>query len=166
MIENFLIIVYLTILTCFAAIAFLENSSFSRWRLKLGIVIFALIAATGYYFHIDTLRGYPTNVVLDEASIAAIEVNRPSETDSGGIYLWVYEKHKERGFLDMMYGVNSDKFAPRSYMLPYSKENERKYSALKSALMEGNIVRTERTGNANAVTVRIIDPRKIIQKNE
>ena len=134
----FIIIAYLVVLVTLTSFTIVK-AQVPNW-IRLSLIFAGFWAASAYYFHIDTLRGYPTSEDVKEARMVAIEVIKPSEKDVGGIYIWAFEKEKERTWLDQVYGINSSFETPRSFRLPYTKENERKYSNLKKKMKEGNIV--------------------------
>jgi hypothetical protein len=131
----FIIIAYLVVLVTLTSFTIVK-AQVPNW-IRLSLIVAGFWAASAYYFHIDTLRGYPTSEDVKEARMVAIEVIKPAATDVGGIYIWAYEKEKERSWLDQVYGINSNFETPRAYRLPYSKENERKYSSLKKKMKDG-----------------------------
>jgi hypothetical protein len=140
--NSFFIILYLVVLVTITSFALLK-ANLKNWQ-RVGLFLIAFWAASAYYFHIDTLRGYATSTQLGESDIVAVEIKKPNSDDSGGIYIWAYEKTKERSWIDTLYGINSNYVTPRSFRLDYTKENARKFENIRQKMRQGNIVTTKR----------------------
>ena len=74
--NSFFIIAYLVILVTITSFCLLKANISNVMKVLLILVSFW--CASAYYFHVDTLRGYPTSQIFGEGSISAIEIQKNS----------------------------------------------------------------------------------------
>lgn len=167
--NDFLIIVY--------ALTFVFISSFFIFRYeykvfnKLIMTVGLLFVVNASYFHMHTIRGYPTqNDLPDDSVVNAVHIVKPSSNSNGGIYLLITLKDVEYTWIDKMFGLDISTSIPKYYFLEYTEERGKKYRGIQNEMSKGKVA--IKTGqsllNDSQRTIqyqfKLIDPREILKK--
>jgi len=117
-----------------------------KWAIKtVSIALFFYIAAA-VWFSTDSFKGWPTRDILQPGIVLWVAMAEPTETDEGGIFLWMVNPRKLDGssLLDKINPLTSFTYAgeraPRSYRIEYNENNANMAAAMKKALEEGQLV--------------------------
>jgi len=126
---SLLVIGYIVIST-FVSFAFY----FSKYIQLRFIAIFLLFAwSSSVFFLLHNYEGWPTKSDYPRSRIISIEINEPTETSAGRIFVWVYHVNKVN---KRFYEYNPDD-TPRAYELEYNKDKADKMRKAKSYLEKG-----------------------------
>ena len=152
---TFAVVIYFTLFSIFA--------SFMIFRSKIGNILKTLLPALLFisiafsYVTMSYEKGFPTYATPPEGKIAWIEILQPTKEDGGGIFIWMYPKYKEQWKLGYFLSLNNNE-RPKSYGIPYTKDDAEKYSRLKESVKKGYYVdRVDRHEAKDEIPDTLID---------
>lgn len=105
--------------------------------LKLIVITYLFITSSAIYFSFDSYKGWPSSDRIEKAILINVQIFDPTDKSPGAIYLWVYDEPKPVTVLQKMFGYVPTQYAPRAYVLPYSKGSKDKFEEAKKQLEAG-----------------------------
>lgn len=110
--------------------------------MKLINVTVLVFIASAVYFTFETYKGWPTVERIQSGMVVSIVIERPVPNKSeGAIYVWMLPQKKQLNWFERIFVYSPTTIGtPRSYLLPYSKEADEKFSEAKQRMANGEMV--------------------------
>lgn len=108
--------------------------------IKMIVITYLFIVSSAIYFSFDSYKGWPSSDRIEKAILINVQVFDPTESTPGAIYLWVYDEPKEQSIIQKVFGYTPSAYAPRAYVLPYTKSTKDKFEEAKKQMEMGMTV--------------------------
>lgn len=108
---------------------------------KFAVCALCVAAVTAVSLSFESYKGWPSQEHIIKGRLKAVDIVHPGVNTNGHIYVWVYGESagESKGWVSTFLYQYPD-YAPRNFVLPYTKQSAKKFSAAKKALDNGDIV--------------------------